>query len=231
MKKYIIILFAFIGSFVNAQGFDFQALCLSCAEQEGFYCGDDPSNWTQYSPNGCVQTDWINDGWEDCVDAADENAEGPTLPTECLPPIPEACDTVFVTLTELEFVFDTIVETEYVYNIVLDTVEIETLVPEYIYITDTVFVYEDVLDTLYVDVIEYVDVIVYDTIVETEYVEFIEYITEYIDCDTGLPCSSNIEELIDKSKRNSVIYNINGQAIKEREGLYIEDGKIKIKIN
>ena len=231
MKKYIIILFAFIGSFVNAQGFDFQALCLACAEQEGFYCGDDPSNWTQYSPNGCVQTDWINDGWEDCVDAADENAEGPTLPTECLPPIPEACDTVFVTLTELEFVFDTIVETEYVYNIVLDTVEIETLVPEYIYITDTVFVYEDVLDTLYVDVIEYVDVIVYDTIIETEYVEFIEYITEYVDCDTGLPCSSNIEELIDKSKRNSVIYNINGQAIKEREGLYIEDGKIKIKIN
>ena len=231
MKKYIIILFAFISSFVNAQGFDFQALCLACAEQEGFYCGNDPANWTQYSPNGCVQTDWINDGWEDCVDAADENAEGPTLPTECLPPIPEACDTVFITLTELEFVFDTIVETEYVYNIVLDTVEIETLVPEYIYITDTVFVYEDVLDTLYVDVIEYVDVIVYDTIVETEYVEFIEYITEYIDCDTGLPCSSNIEELIDKSKRNSVIYNINGQAIKEREGLYIENGKIKIKIN
>ena len=226
MKKYIIILFAFINSLVNAQGFDFQALCLACAEQQGFYCGDDPSNWTQYSPNGCVQTDWINDGWEDCVDAADENAEGPTLPTECLPPIPEACDTVFVTLTELEFVFDTIVETEYVYNIVLDTVEIETLVPEYIYITDTVFVYEDVLDTLYVDVIEYVDVIVYDTIIETEYVEFIEYITEYVDCDTGLPCNVSIDELLDKSKRNSVIYNINGQAIRERQGLYIENGKL-----
>ena len=230
MKKYIIILFAFISSLAYSQ-FDFQQLCLNCAQAQGFYCGDDPANWTQYSPEGCVQTDWINDGWEDCVDASDENAEGPTLPTECLPPIPEACDTVFITLTELEFVFDTIVETEYVYNIVLDTVEIETLVPEYIYITDTVFVYEDVLDTLFVDVIEYVDVIVYDAIVETEYVEFIEYITEYVDCDTGLPCSSNIEELIDKSKRNSVIYNINGQAIKEREGLYIEDGKIKIKIN
>ena len=226
MKKYIIILFAFIGSLVNAQGFDFQALCLACAEQQGFYCGDNPENWTQYSPNGCVQTDWINDGWEDCVDAADENAEGPTLPTECLPPIPEACDTVFVTLTELEFVFDTIVETEYVYNIVLDTVEIETLVPEYIYITDTVFVYEDVLDTLYVDVIEYVNVVVYDTIIETEYVEFIEYVTEYIDCDTGLPCNVSIDELLDKSKRNSVIYNINGQAIRERQGLYIENGKL-----
>ena len=97
--------------------------------------------------------------------------------------------------------------------------------------SDTVTVYEDVLDTLFVDVIEYVEVVVYDTIVETEYVEFIEYITEYIDCETGLPCSSNIDELINKSKRNGVIYNINGQAIKEKEGLYIEDGKIKIKIN
>jgi len=226
MKKYIVILFAFIGSFVNAQGFDFQALCLACAEQEGFYCGDDPSNWTQYSPNGCVETAWINDGWEDCLDAADENAEGPTLATECEPPAPVGCDTVFITLTELEFIFDTIVETEYIYNIVLDTVEIETLVPEYIYITDTVFVYEDVLDTLFVNVVEYVDVIVYDTVIEIEYVEFIEYITEYVDCDTGLPCNVSIDELLDKSKRNSVIYNINGQAIKEREGLYIENGKI-----
>ncbi len=54
MKKYILILFAFIGSFVNAQGYDFQELCLACVEQNGFYCGDDPANWTQYSPNGCV---------------------------------------------------------------------------------------------------------------------------------------------------------------------------------
>ena len=74
------------------------------------------------------------------------------------------------------------------------------------------------------------DVFVYDTIVEIEYVEFIEYVTEYVDCDTGLPCNSNIDELINKSKKNSVIYNINGQAIKEPEGLYIEDGKIKLKI-
>ena len=47
-----------------------------------------------------------------------------------------------------------------------------------------------------------------------------------MDCDTGLPCSISIEELIDKSKRNSVIYNINGQAIRERQGLYIENGKL-----
>jgi hypothetical protein len=232
MNKYIIILFAFIGSFANAQGYDFQALCLECAEQNGFYCGDDPANWTQYSPNGCVPNGlqdlfYLNDGWEDCADGSDEDNAEPTSPDECLPPDPFECDTVFVTLTELEFIFDTIVETEYVYNIVLDTVEIETFVPEYIYITDTVFVYEDVLDTLFVDVIEYVDVIVYDTVVEIEYVEFIEYITEYIDCDTGYPCEVGIDELLDKSKQNDVIYNINGQAIEVRQGLYIENGKIK----
>ena len=105
MKKYIIILFAFISSFAYSQ-YDFQAICLACAEQEGFYCGDDPTNWTQYSPNGCVQSSWINDGWEDCLDTSDENTEGPTLPTECAPTPPESCDTVFITLTELEFIFD-----------------------------------------------------------------------------------------------------------------------------
>ena len=223
MKKYIIILFAFIGSLANAQEYDFQQLCLDCAEQNGFYCGDDPANWTQYSPNGCVPNGlddlfYLNDGWEDCADGSDEANAEPTTIDDCGPigpPPPPGCDTVYITLTELEFIFDTIVETEYIYNIVIDTLEIET-----------VFVYEDVLDTLFVDVVEYVDVIVYDTIVEIEYVEFIEYITEYIDCDTGAPCNSSIDELLDKSKRNSVIYNINGQAIKEREGLYIENGKI-----
>jgi len=44
----------------------------ACADAGGFYCGDDESNWTQYSPEGCVQASWICDGWEDCVDASDE---------------------------------------------------------------------------------------------------------------------------------------------------------------
>ena len=260
MKKFIIILFAFIGSFANAQGYDFQQLCLNCAEQNGFYCGDDPANWTQYSPEGCVPNGlnglfYLNDGWEDCADGADEADAVPTTVESCGPIGPPSCDTIFVEIPileidtiqvpffiyETEFVFDTIVETEYITQIVVDSILIETFVPEYVYITDTVFVYEDVLDTLFVDVIEYVDVIIVDTIVETEYVEIlvidtiVEYIeiieTEYIDCDTGMPCNSSIQELIDKSKRNQVIYNINGQAIKEREGLYIEDGKIKYKIN
>ena len=257
MKKYIIILFAFIGSFANAQEYDFQELCLACAEAGGYYCGDDPANWTQYAPMGCVQNSWLNDGWVDCIDAGDENGAVPTSPEDCAPPPPPPCDTVYVDIPVIEIdtveievpfyiyetviQFDTIVETEYITNIVIDTFEIETFVPEYIYITDTVFVYEDVLDTLYIDVIEYVDVIVYDTIVETqtEYIEIfvvdtvVEYIevvnTEYIDCDSGLPCNSGIQELIDKSLQNSVIYNIQGQAILTRKGLYIENGKIYYK--
>tara|TARA_X000001382_G_scaffold68465_1_gene47558 strand:+ start:681 stop:1370 length:690 start_codon:yes stop_codon:yes gene_type:complete len=228
MKKYIIILFAFISSFVNAQEYDFQQLCLDCAAANGYYCGDDPANWTQYSPEGCVPNNWLNDGWEDCVDATDENGAEPTTPADCAPPPPPPCDTVYV--TEYETIFDTIINTEYIYEIIVDTVEVEVFVPEYIYVTDTVTIYEDILDTLFVDVIEYVDVFVYDTIVEIEYVEFIEYITEYIDCETGLPCNSNIPELLNKSSENSVIYNINGQAIREPNGLYIQNGKVKFKI-
>ena len=255
MKKYIIILFAFIGSFVNAQEYDFQELCLTCAEAGGFYCGDDPTNWTQYSPEGCVPGNWINDGWEDCVDASDENEAAPTLPADCGPP-PPPCDTVFIEVPFIEWnydtievevpfyiyetiiQFDTIVETEYITTVIVDTFEVATIVPEYIYVTDTVTVYEDILDTLVIEipVIEYVDTIIYDTVVETEYLEIfivdsiIEYVevinTEYIDCDSGLPCNSAIMEIVDKSKTNSVIYNVKGQAILTREGLYIESGKI-----
>jgi len=251
MKKYIIILFAFISSFAYSQ-YDFQQLCLDCAEQNGFYCGDDPANWTQYSPNGCVPNGfqdlfYLNDGWEDCVDGSDEAEAAPTLATDCAPPPPPLCDTVYVDVPvyiyETLFQTDTIYQTEYITQIVVDTIvetEFITLF-EQIFVTDTLYM-EGALDTLYIDVIEYVDVFIYDTIVEieTEYIEFfttdtiIEYIeiinTEYLDCDTGLPCTSNIPELINKYNKNSVIYNINGQAIKEREGLYIEDGKVKLKI-
>ena len=220
MKK-LIFLFAFIGSLSYSQQFDFQALCLQCAQQEGFYCGDDPSNWTQYSPNGCVQTDWINDGWEDCVDAADENAEGPTLPTDCLPPIPIGCDTVFIDIPVIEYIteyiteYDTIVEYETV-------IEYETVVEtQYIYVTDTV--YADVLDTMYIDVIEYVEIFVIDTLIE-----FIEIpVTEYVDCVTGLPCNTGMQEIVEKSINTGLIYDLNGKAIRQPEGIYIENGKIK----
>ena len=222
MKKYILILFAFISSFANAQGYDFQQLCLNCAEQNGFYCGDDPANWTQYSPEGCVPNgagglEYLNDGWEDCADGSDENGAIPTTAEDCGPIGPEPCDTVYVDvpIIQYEYIFDTIVEYETLFDTIIQT--------EYIYQIDTV--YADVLDTMYIDVIEYVEIFVIDTIIEIEY----EYIMEYIDCDTGMPCNSSIMEMIDKSKSNGVIYNINGQAIKEREGLYIENGKIYYK--
>tara|TARA_R100000231_G_scaffold138693_1_gene117669 strand:- start:698 stop:1441 length:744 start_codon:yes stop_codon:yes gene_type:complete len=243
MRSLIFVLFMLVGFVGKSQGFDFQSLCLACAEQQGFYCGDDPANWTQYAPDGCVQTDWINDGWEDCVDAADENAEGPTLPTDCLPPIPVGCDTVFVDIPfyiyETIIQVDTIYDTEYITQIIVDTFQIETFVPEYIYITDTVTVYEDVLDTLVVEVpvIEYVDTVIYETITETEYVEIfvvdtvIDYIeiiqTEYIDCETGMPCNFNIPEILEKSENDGRMYNILGQPIRRPESIYIHDGKIK----
>ena len=92
---------------------------------------------------------------------------------------------------------------------------------EYVYQTDTITIYDDILDTLFIEV----PVVEYDTIIEIQY----EEIVEYIDCDSGLPCNSSIMEVIDKSIGNSVIYNIKGQAILTREGLYIENGKIYYK--
>ena len=161
MKKYIIILFAFISTLAYSQN-----LCEECVEQNGFYCGDDPVNWTQYSPNGCVPNGpdqfYLNDGWEDCVDASDEQDAVPTTAEECIPEeVP--CDTIYV----------------------------------------------NIIDTVYIDIIN--------------------WFPEYVDCETMLPCNSAIMKIIDKSKGNSVIYNLQGQAIKNREGLYIENGKIYYK--
>ena len=245
--KRLLLLITFISSFAFGQDYNYQQLCLDCAEANGFYCGDDPSNWTQYAPLGCVQTSWINDGWIDCVYASDEGADVvPTLPLDCIPPPPD-CDTVYVDIPvyiyETIFQTDTIYNTEYITQIVFDTIveiEYETIFEE-IFVTDTLYM-EGALDTLFVDVIEYVDVFVFDTIVqiETEYVEFfttdtiIEYVeiinTEYLDCDTGLPCTSNIPEIIEQSKGDNRIYDLLGKEIREPNGLYIEDGKVKFKI-
>ena len=245
--KRLLLLLTFISSFAFGQDYDYQQLCLDCAEANGFYCGDDPANWTQYAPLGCVQTSWINDGWVDCIDASDEGDDVvPTLPLDCIPP-PPLCDTVYVDVPvyiyETIFQTDTIYNTEYITQIVFDTIveiEYETIFEE-IFVTDTLWM-EGALDTMFIDVIEYVDVFIFDTIVEieTEYIEFfttdtiIEYVeiinTEYLDCDTGLPCTSNIPELLNQHKKENKFYNLLGQVIKEPNGIYIEDGQVKYKL-
>lgn len=203
MKKLLIILFVFISSFSFSQGYDFQAICLACAEAEGYYCGDDPANWTQYAPNGCVQTSWLNDGWEDCIDASDENGAVPTTPEDCAPPV-EPCDTVYVDIPVIEYIteyiyeidtiveevevpffvyetiiqFDTIVETEYITNIVIDTIidlQLDTIYnTEYI----TQIVVDTVIEEVEVLVPEYIYVTdtVYAEVLDTMFIDVIEYV-------------------------------------------------------
>tara|TARA_Y100001972_G_C7630295_1_gene316368 strand:+ start:795 stop:1316 length:522 start_codon:yes stop_codon:yes gene_type:complete len=169
MKK-ILLLFLLVGSFVYSQN-----LCEECVEQNGFYCGDDPANWTQYSPNGCVPNGlndlfYLNDGWEDCVDGSDEADAEPTSIEECGPIGPPLCDTVYV----------------------------------------------DIIDTLYID------------ITDTVYVDVFIEVPEYVDCDTGLPCGQiGIQEIIEKSKKDSILYNLLGKTIVKPDGIYIQNGKVK----
>jgi len=180
MKKLLLLLF--ISSFSFAQDYDFQALCIACAEANGFYCGDDVSNWTQYSPDGCVQTSWINDTWLDCVDGSDEGSDVvSTTLAECAPPAPE-CDTIYVEVLVIQT--DTIIQTEYITE----------------YLTDTIVEFQEII------------------------------ITDYIDCTTGLPCNSGMQEVLDKSKNTGLLYDLNGRTIKRAEGIYIENGLIKYKL-
>ena len=107
MKK-LLLLFVFVSSLAYTQN-----LCEECVEQNGFYCGDDPVNWTQYSPNGCVPNGlndlfYLNDGWEDCVDASDETSEDgveavPTTLEDCNTYV-EPCDTVYVNIVDTVYI-------------------------------------------------------------------------------------------------------------------------------
>tara|TARA_R100000353_G_C6478388_1_gene188457 strand:+ start:342 stop:824 length:483 start_codon:yes stop_codon:yes gene_type:complete len=159
MKKIIVFLI------ISAYGFS-QTNCELCVEQNGFYCGNDESNWTQYSPLGCVPNGlnglyYLNDGWLDCVDGSDETEAVPTTLEECSTYDYVPCDTVYVEIP--------------------------------------------IIDTLYV--------------------------TEYLDCNTGLPCDqTSILELLQKTKNENKIYNLNGKEIYRRENVYIENGKINFKI-
>ena len=116
--------------------------------------------------------------------------------------IQEVCDTTYIEVTEYVPVWltDTIIQTEIEY------------VP--VWLTDTIIQTEYITDTIIQTETEYVDII----------------ITEYVDCETFLPCDSGMEEIIDKSKIDGKIYNLMGQEIKRRNGLYIEGGEIKYRL-
>ena len=171
-----------------------QTNCELCVEQNGFYCGDDESNWTQYSPLGCVPNGlggifYLNDNWEDCVDGSDEANAVPTTLEDC-GLYNESCDTVFVEIpvieiiTQTDTIVETIIETEYITE----------------YLTDTIVEFQEII------------------------------ITEYVDCATGLPCNSGMQEVINKSKNTGLLYDLNGKVIKRPEGIYIENGLIKYKL-
>ncbi len=81
-----------------------------------------------------------------------------------------------------------------------------------VYVTDTIYVMDTIVDT------QYVEVFITDTL------ELV--VTEYLDCDTGLPCQSGMSEIIEKSKIDNRLYNLLGQEIFRREGIYIENGKL-----
>ena len=143
-----------------AKGQDYNDNCVACATIAGYYCGDDESNWTQYSPLGCVQNSWINDGWEDCVDASDENGAVATTVSDC---------------------------------------QLETVI----------------CDTIYVNIID------------TVYIDIINWFPEYVDCETLLPCNTGIEEILKDSQNSNLLYNLQGQIIKNPKGVYIKNGKVK----
>ena len=114
MKKFILLLLIF------CYGIS-QTNCELCVEQNGFYCGDDESNWTQYSPLGCVPNGlndlyYLNDGWSDCIDNSDENETTPTTIEDCNLYNVD-CDTVYVDVFITDTIYintiDSIVNIEY----------------------------------------------------------------------------------------------------------------------
>ena len=209
MKKLLTFLFMIMSLGLYAQN-DLPNNCLDCATAGGIYCGDDTSNWTVYSPNGCVPSFYINDGYADCVDASDEGDDAvATTIEECPEPIVEPCDTIYVEVPVIEYIYETLYDTVYV-----DVIEYE-------------YIYETIFDTIVQIETEYIYETIFDTIVQIEYEEI--FTTEYIDCETGLPCTSGMEEILDKSIEDNRLFNLNGQIIREPNGVYIEGGKIKYK--
>lgn len=90
------------------------------------------------------------------------------------------CDTIYIDVEVIEYLTDTITLVETI--ILVDTITITE------YVTDTLIEYVDVIlvDTIYNDV----EVIVTEYIYQLDTITEFYTITEYIDCETGLPCDN-----------------------------------------
>ena len=102
---------------------------------------------------------------------------------------PDPCDFCEV---DIVYVTDTIIsyDTIYVDNFIYDTIYVDNFIYDTTYVDnfiyDTTYVDNFIYDTTYIDVI--VDNFIYIT--DTTMTEYIIQ-TEYIDCETGLPCEDN----------------------------------------
>lgn len=112
------------------------------------------------------------------------------------------------------------------------------------FVTELVYVTDTIKDTVSINVIEYVELIRTDTL----HIDLTDYKTNYvkvfvtdslivkdtiveIEYQTLICDNSNIEEVLDKSFGNNKIYNLNGEKIRRPKSIYIENGKIKYKLN
>ena len=143
---------------------------------------------------------------------------------------------------KLDTVYVDVIEDISVY--IIDTISYESLIIDSLYtdnITEFVYLSNTVGDTMVVRVIEHVERVTTDTL----YLDVPEYKAEYVEVyvtkdlvihdtiveiefkDKLISPNSKIQEVLDKSFGNNVLYDLNGNKIRRPKGVYIENGKIK----
>ena len=126
------------------------------------------------------------------------------------------------------------VDTAYYKSLTLDSLHVKN-------VTEFVYVSNAVADTLVVPVIEFVERVTVDTLhihvpeCRVEYVEV--YVTEELLMqdtiveiefkDALISSNSGVQEILDKSFGNNILYDLQGNQIRRPMGVYIENGKIK----
>ena len=126
------------------------------------------------------------------------------------------------------------VDTAYYKSLTLDSLHVEN-------VTEFVYVSNAVADTLVVPVIEFVERVTVDALhihvpeCRVEYVEV--YVTEELLMqdtiveiefkDALISSNSGVQEILNKSFGNNILYDLQGNQIRRPMGVYIENGKIK----